>query len=48
MTTSLMSTLRPEPPSALDALVAETLSRDPALRPSDGAAVMERLRAIGA
>ncbi|MBP6832944.1 MAG: response regulator [Deltaproteobacteria bacterium] len=44
----LASSVRPETPAPLDALVAEMLSRDPAQRPSDGAAVMERLRAIGA
>jgi serine/threonine protein kinase len=42
----LASTLRPDTPPGLDALVAEMLSRDPANRPPDGAAVVQRLRGI--
>ena len=40
--------LRPELPSALGALVAALLAKDPALRPQDGAAVARELRAIAA
>jgi len=37
--------LRPEVPEALDALITAMLSRDPAARPSDGRAVLDRLDA---
>ena len=43
-----LADVRPDVPPALDALVAEMLARDPAQRPADGAAVLERLRALHA
>jgi DNA-binding response OmpR family regulator len=45
-TAPLVSSLRPDVPPALEALVAEMLSRDPDRRPADGHAVAERLRTI--
>jgi tetratricopeptide (TPR) repeat protein len=39
---------RPELPAAVDELVASMLSRAPAGRPADGAAVAARIRALGA
>jgi tetratricopeptide (TPR) repeat protein len=38
--------LRPEVPPALDALVARMLSRDPSLRPADGAALASEIAAL--
>jgi hypothetical protein len=42
-----MSELWPHVPEALDALVAQMLSKDPALRPSDGANLAAALAALG-
>ncbi|HEX8108177.1 MAG TPA: serine/threonine-protein kinase, partial [Kofleriaceae bacterium] len=42
-----VSELWPEVPPALDALVALALSKDPALRPSDGASLAAALTALG-
>jgi tetratricopeptide (TPR) repeat protein len=42
-----VSELRPEVPRNLDALVAQMLSKEPALRPSDGANLAAALAALG-
>jgi serine/threonine protein kinase len=42
-----LSSLRPDVPPALDALIARMLSKDPYARPANGAAMLEELGKIG-
>ena len=42
-----MSDLWPDVPATVDALVAQMLAKDPALRPSDGANLVAALAALG-